>query len=211
MSDVYVELLENGDVQSLITVLLESDSFDLRHSAAISLGELGDSAAIGPLIAALDYLSSEDHQFECDFDGQIRLDPYTSALVEIGPDAVVPLVDALEDEQESIRTCAAEALGYIGDPAAVNPLIEAINDRFAGANSSIFIALGKLKDRVAVGPLIEGLEDENVRMRWAAAMALGSIGDATAIKPLVRALKSEDAEDPRMAMQEALDTLRPGG
>ncbi len=42
--------------------------------------------------------------------------------------AVLPLIEALKDEDEDVRKEAAEALGELEDKRAVVPLIEALKD-----------------------------------------------------------------------------------
>ncbi|MDW8068122.1 MAG: P-loop NTPase fold protein [Anaerolineae bacterium] len=68
----------------------------------------------------------------------------TGALINIGPPALGPLVEALRDADAGVRWAAAEALGAIRDPAAVGPLVEALRDADAGVRQAAEEALEKI-------------------------------------------------------------------
>jgi len=96
-------------------------------------------------------------------------------LIEMGDGAVEPLIEALENEENSqVRFKSAWALGEIHDPRALDALIRAL-----------------LED-----------EDESVR-EWSAA-ALESIGDRNAVPKLARALKSDSNKGVRQRATLAL-------
>ncbi len=84
-------------------------------------------------------------------------------IVEIGADAVEPLIEALDsDKDEVVRWVSANALGRIGDKKALEPLIEALKN------------------------------DVNPDVRWHAAESLGELGEGKAVEPLTNALKDKD-------------------
>jgi len=89
----------------------------------------------------------------------------------------------LSDEDSSVRSSAADALGGVGDPKAVEPLITALSDEDSGVRRSAADALGSLGDARAVEPLITTLSDEASGVRGSAAYALGRLGatETTAI------------------------------
>ena len=68
--------------------------------------------------------------------------------------AVVPLIDALEDNNRDVREYAAKALGKIGDIRAVEPLIVALKDNNEFVRKYAAEALGKIGDVRAIEPLI---------------------------------------------------------
>jgi len=74
--------------------------------------------------------------------------------------ALEPLIKALEDEEEYVRSSAAEALGEIGDKRAVEPLIKALEDDDKGVLYHAAYALGRIGDERAVEPLIKALGDK---------------------------------------------------
>ena len=114
------------------------------------------------------------------------------ALGAIGKPAVEPLICALEDEHETVRWAAANALGEIGDARAVEPLIQALRDENRLVRSGALVALGKM-GKPAVEPLIRALADKNSGVRWWVVATLRTVGDERAIEPLKQALEDEDA------------------
>jgi HEAT repeat protein len=118
-------------VDPLIAALASSDR-QVRRAAARILGEIGDPAAVAPLIRAL-------------------RDPYTTmrtvagtALVKIGLPAVEPLIAVLEDADLRVREGAAVSLGKIGDARAVDPLIAMLEDADVRVRSTATDALQRL-------------------------------------------------------------------
>jgi HEAT repeat protein len=101
-------------VEQLIEALKESG---VRHKAAVALGKIGDTRAVGPLIASLKdgfwYRQSPEE---------------VEALAQIGIPAVKPLVVALKDSNQQVRCLAAEALCKISDAHAIEPPIARLED-----------------------------------------------------------------------------------
>ena len=127
-------------VEPLIALLHDKTAaVDLRHIAAVALGDLGEPRAIEPLIAVLTDPGSDEG---------VRAGA-AEALGKCGDaQAVEPLIAALADAR--LHLWAAESLGEIGDPRAVEPLIEALKDEDKLVAGRAATALGKLGDRRAV-------------------------------------------------------------
>ena len=94
----------------------------------------------------------------------------------------------LNDNAESVRIHAAEALGKIEDARAVDPLTQALQDSNSAVRSTATQALGKI-GKPAAESLIEALKNSDEDVRMYAAKGLGEIKDARAIKPLIEALR----------------------
>ncbi len=105
--------------------------------------------------------------------------------------AVSPLMDALKDEDSSVRWSAASALGEIGSEKAIPGLIKALENENSYVRSRAADALGKIGS-AAISPLINALEHENYSVRGSAADALGEIGSEKAISGLINALEDEN-------------------
>ena len=105
---------------------------------------------------------------------------------------VAGLIEALRNENMSVRRKAAEALGLLGDAQAYEPLIKALDDDHS-IRWRTAIALGRLGDKRAVRPLIEALITWNT-LEWSAAIALGELGDTQAVVPLIGVLLGGRAE-----------------
>ena len=115
------ELKANGDIEGLIEALGQNEDKDVRSSAAVALGKIGDTRAVEPLIAALG-----DQNEVVRRGGAMALGKISDRW-QIPP-AVEPLIVALGDEDKWVRRWAAVALGEIGDTRAVEPLIVALGD-----------------------------------------------------------------------------------
>lgn len=101
---------------------------------------------------------------------------------------IAPLLAALRDLDEGVRTRAAELLGDSQDERAVEPLIDALHDPSGQVWRQVIIALGKLGDERAITPLLEASKytsrfmttccdyGNNDYQGWYAQMALEAIG-----------------------------------
>lgn len=169
---------------------LRSEDRDLRSKAAVALGELKDSRAVGPLISALKS------------DTWIKREAAESLGKLKDPRALNTLVFALKDEDWNVRKNAAWALGEIRETDAIEPLIAALSDvnpyvRSQAAASLVNIlrhrqAYTKIKDRNWIDKLIEVLMESGIDVRIEAAETLGRMKEPRAIDPLVYALKDTD-------------------
>lgn len=195
-------LVELGtpSVEPLIAALQDSYQF-VREMAAKALGELKDARAVEPLIAAL-------RQF----------DSFTieSALVQLGPQSVEPLIAVLHDSDGNVWNEAARVLKRLGwlppdasarvrfaisarhvhaciqdGAAAVEPLIASLAAADRNAQEFALKALVRLGPH-SVEPLIASLLNVNRDVRRLAVKALGQLGDPRAIEPLCVMLRDGD-------------------
>jgi HEAT repeat protein len=87
-----------------LAAALQDESWDVRRTAARALGQIRDTRAVGPLVAAL----------RDPIDSWLRSNA-AAALGQIGDaGAVQPLVAALHDRDANVRNAAAEALEALG-------------------------------------------------------------------------------------------------
>ena len=123
-------LKDAGDVQGLISILGGADEEGwTRKDAALALGEIGDPAAVEPLIRymqecaeTLDAHSSNDEWQAC----HDAIGPVSRILGEMGDArAVEPLIEMLEDHW--VHEEAVQALGMLKDTRAILPLIETLD------------------------------------------------------------------------------------
>jgi len=113
-----------------VAIYIATDSRSLnaevKKYAASALGDMKSEKAIDPLIQVLP-LNKDYWKNFVDID-YIGTGP-VFALAHIGDPAVLPLTDALKNEDPDIRTGAAFALGKIGDERAKESLTRALNDK----------------------------------------------------------------------------------
>lgn len=149
-----------------LIILLKDRDDKVRTNAAKALGEIVDSRAAEPLIAALK-------------DGNPWVHHYVAlALGKIGKDVVEPLISALKDGNVLVRHGAAVALGNTEDSRAVEPLIAALKDGDALVRANAAEALGKIGDSRAVEPLTATLKDKSENVRKNAAEALKKLEES---------------------------------
>src|SRR5262249_35443512 len=143
-------------VDVLMTALAD-EHLDVRASAIMALGELGDSRAIESIMPLLSSSETTSGVHSGSHVCQIA----ARALGKFGGAALPSLIDALGTGDEVARTYAADALGYLQNRDAVEALIGALSDPYPAVRWSAAYALGALGDDAAVEPLIKALQDEN--------------------------------------------------
>lgn len=109
-------------------------------------------------------------------------------ILDIGSDAVPPLLVATKSSNARTRALAADILGQIGDWRGVDTLIEMLNDPETDVRTQAAGALGSTGDTRAVKPLIKSLDDESWPVRARGARALSVVGDPVAVYPISRLL-----------------------
>lgn len=173
------EIGDSTATQSLIQALADK-SERIRSMAALSLGQLGDNRAVAPLLNTLNDRSETVRirvgKGLAQLKAEEALEPFISLLNKDPKEsvrglaalwlgdledsrAVVPLIEALKDQNEYIACNAAIALGMIGDASAVDPLIEALKSKGL-LRQDAAEALAKIGDQRAVEPLREAIETE---------------------------------------------------
>lgn len=188
------EDLSNLNVQEWINKLKDNDE-DVREEAAITLGLIGDTSAVMPLIATL----KND-------DKSIVRENAARALGWLKDQrAVNPLISAIYDKHPFVGRDAIEALVFMGDPRVVESLINVLNSHNSHINllkADVAKALGKFKDPASIEPLINALNDENEKTRVYATEALGKLY-------LSRATPTIDPnEKPKVNAVNAMEHLR---
>jgi HEAT repeat protein len=120
--------------------------------------------------------------------------------------AVLPLLKAMGDPDDEIRTIATKGLREFSPARVIGPLIKAFGDANIDVrNHAAWIILKFGRD--AVSPLIAALRDKDKFVRARAALALGGLGDARAVSPLITALQEDTNTDVRQNAAEALGRL----
>jgi len=203
------KLKAKRDVNGLIEALGYEKDEDIRKNAALALGDLDDSAAIDPLITAL----------QDTYDVKVGV---MQALAKMSHTRVLDyLMESLRNPNDRIQITAVEILNLKGwDPGmnedgafywalrgnfreclarghlAVVPLIQLLNKEDflirrkedLLSRRDIAETLGQIGDVRAVEPLIALLKYRNLSIDDIA-MALGLIGDVRAVEPLIPLLK----------------------
>lgn len=146
--------------QSLLTLLEKEKADGVRGAAVVSLGLIGDEAAVLPLAETLNLRVS-------------------------APGLINKIRRKKKDENEFVRRAAAHSLGQIGNRAAVPALIAALEDERAPADVRREAArsLGLIGDSSAAASLRAVLSSNDPYLSRIAYEALIKIAPAEAARP----------------------------
>ncbi|MYF98714.1 HEAT repeat domain-containing protein [Candidatus Poribacteria bacterium] len=130
--------------------------------------------------------------------------------------AVMPLIEALSDNNTTVRRFAISALGRLRDSRAIEVLIPFLHDEEPDMRYATVVALGELgltKGRLANPPvqvieaLISSVADSDRSVCSAAVVALGRIGNPQAISALNALAQTTESEWVRRYISEALHQI----
>lgn len=217
-----------GDRNAVVPLIevLETAEWKLRYEATVALGKIADPKAVPSLIKALANARrlmpqiviynriSEQRDSEpyvtvvFGFSGGEVREGAARALGQIGDvQAIDPLVQALQDEEPSVRRIVAEALGKIGDAQAVEPLVRVLADGSCWVRRKAAVALGCIGDPRAVEPLMDALADQDRSVQQGIVLALGQLGQPLASAALLPLLECDDVS----LRQTTVEALGPVG
>ncbi|HKV83559.1 MAG TPA: HEAT repeat domain-containing protein [Ktedonobacterales bacterium] len=174
-----------------LLALLEDGSprvADARPDIIATLGLLGDTRALAPLIAQLRASRAETRQAAVNALANLR-----------DPTAIAPLIGLFRHDEQargdeagaaSVWNDAANALAVFGD-RALPSLLTAIRDPHDNVRAWSALALGLVGGDAALGALRSALADSNAQVRAQAADALGLLADQGAFAALARALSAD--------------------
>ena len=197
-----------------------------RAEAAYTLGAMGSTRAVEPLLAALadddrDVRSAAAHSL-----GRLgavdavepllaalegRRIPHAivrDALLELGDDSVPRLLGLVDHPNAAERATAVELVGRLGDASDGRRLVECLIDTSAEVRAQAALALGRLGAEDAAAAVRELLGDRIPFVRAAAAESLGLLSDDDAVEGLVFQAQRDDFE-PARAAAEALARIAP--
>ncbi|MDY6819648.1 MAG: HEAT repeat domain-containing protein [Halobacteriales archaeon] len=206
------QLSMDGDTETILEYLQQSDEPQLRERAAELLGDLeaADPKVTDELVrvartdpddtvtaAAIDALNQI---------GLEAVEKLIARMTDSDFDAnadwakVQAFVKALSADIPELRIAAANALGELGEANAVPPLVDRLNDTDPRVRERAARSLGILADPRAVDPLIQHLDDEHPRVRREVAEALGAIGSDKAVSALQDLLEDSNESVRRIAI-----------
>ena len=186
---------------------LHDEHWPVRRMAIRACGQFHDPAAIQPLAECMRDAPRDPTSQTADYvDVAFR---YLDALIEIGPEAFGPIMEAAKQRGSLLPKGMPGMMAESWGPRAVQPLIELLDGPEEWYHESAAAELGWLRDGRAADALIRHLDDvEDVRI--VSARALGRIGDRKAIPALLKTFNSpplEDRENKNVARIAAAGTL----
>ena len=110
------------------------------------------------------------------------------------PKAILPLINALKDEEENVRNSAQKALQDIGTPA-IDALIASLKEENLNVREGAAYILGSIGNQRGADPLINVLlNDQDPEVRKRALNALIALKDNRVIDILIKNLNDQDPE-----------------
>ncbi len=220
----YLGSLGPGPGVEYLIRMLHDDMNMIRAEAALALGRIGASEAVGDLADALEDESPEVQEAAVaalsDLPPRIvftRLLPYIQSGGDIryvrlaaetlgrvkADEAIRPLASLLDDPREAIREVAVKAIGRIGGENAVPCLLLALRDRSLKVAQQAVVSMGRVRDPHILQRLIKFVKDKDERFCFYAIGAMKEQGDPIAIFSLMEALR----DSPRELTVAALEAL----
>ncbi|OCT11234.1 virulence factor [Paenibacillus pectinilyticus] len=206
LEELGVRYGELGDIAGEVVQELDASYDDARVDELVSLAmrETTDApveAATGDedLSAAAEQLRSSDWKLRY------------AALQKVQPslETLPLLVQALQDENTSLRRLATVYLGDIKEPEVLPFLYRALEDDTPSVRRTAGDTLSDLGDPAAIPAMAKALKDRNKLVRWRAARFLYEVGDETVLEDLKQA--ADDAEfEVRMQVKIALERIEGG-
>jgi TIR domain/HEAT repeats len=201
------ELSLEGKIKRLISldeIIKSSKDYWERKMAIRELTEISDPTRVNMFIPTVIQALKSDPEF------MVRLEAAETLGKLKAKVAVTALIEALRDNQSSVRGPAAVALGQIGDKRAVAELIRSLYDE-EYVRERAAEALGELRDTRAIPELVKILNDRSASVRYYTVEALGKFGEdaKSAVPELIQLLSDFEIihSDVRVC-DTAADTLR---
>jgi HEAT repeat protein len=212
-NEIVEALVRHGSgVTDLLIEQLEAEDLEIRRSAVVALGRIGDARATHALVRILEEDSElaiptasalakigDRRAFDAllgligDADAAVR-QAVVGALNSLGaPEMPARIIPLLEDEDENVRESPVKIAGYFGYPECADLLLERCRDEDERVRRAAIEHLPYLEDPRVARTLAHALEHETPKVRAAAAGALAHVEDAESISYLVAALKDADA------------------
>jgi HEAT repeat protein len=212
-TDVIEALVRHGSrVTSLLIEQLSADDLEVRRSAVVALGRIGDAKATTALIEVLQDEGEltvptvnalakigDQRAFEAllgligHSDAAVR-QAVVGALNSLGsprmPTRIMPL---LSDPDPNVRESAVKIAGYFGYAECAELLLDRCHDQDERVRRAAIEHLPFLQDERVVDTLVHSLQHETPRVRASAASAIAHVESPRVEPALIAALDDEDS------------------
>ncbi|MGR3220834.1 MAG: HEAT repeat domain-containing protein [Candidatus Anammoxibacter sp.] len=169
------ELNVKDSVIQLINSLTSDTDWDVKSACAGALGKIRDKRGIKPLRNIL--------ITDANIDAAWTRKRAAWALADIGEDSIAVLIEALGDNEKSVRLKASWALIKIGKPA-VPSLVLSLKNIDSLVKEKAARTLGWIKDDYATKALKWALKGNDYDVKIATVWALGRIGSSKSLELL---------------------------
>jgi HEAT repeat protein len=210
-NEIIEALVRHGSTTiDLLLSQLTAEDLEVRRSAVVALGRIGDSTATPALVNTLN-----DESLAIDaanalgqigdpgaVDGILNLigddDASTrqaavSALNSLMlPSMAGRIIPLLHDSDPNVRESAVKVAGYFGYPEASSALVELSHDPNERVRCAAIEHLAYVEDERVLDVLVQAIKDETPNVRAAAARALGMMDAPEVVQPLIQGLADKD-------------------
>jgi HEAT repeat protein len=196
-------------IPSLVKLLMEDESPEVRAAAAMSLGRyvlLGELGEISEMHARQAFAALQAAWVRSNEQNEVRRRALEGMAYTSSAPVLALIHSAYYDDDPRMRRSAVFAMGRSAERRWNKLVLGELTSTDAGMRFEAATAAGELGLTAAVQPLIRLLEDADSEVREAAAMALGKIGGKEARRALEACVASDDARLAEAA-EEALEEL----
>ena len=157
------------EVTVLLTTLLHDKSFEVRRTAAESLGKIGDRTAASVILPAIKDPVPEVRAAAAQALGRLSSDS-TEGVVDA-------LILALEDPDDSVKEAAALAVSEIEPPSErLGPVVHKVYANEGSVRKAAIRALLQVDARPWLSALSPAVHDSNMEVRQGVVAVLGESG-----------------------------------
>lgn len=171
-----------GDANATPALINALSDESLAIDAANALGQIGDPRAVDGL---LELLGNSDTSTR-----QAAVSALNSLALSSMSERIIPL---LHDSDSNVRESAVKIAGYFGYRDAAPALIDLSRDPDERVRTAAIEHLPFIEDERALDVLVQVLKQETPTVRAAAARALGNMDAPQADRQLIEALSDDDA------------------
>lgn len=170
----------NDGVTQVLIAALDSETWEIRWTAAEALAWLQNEAATKPLITLL----QDDHWI-------VKI-AVIRALIELSAhESVNEIARLLYDGNNAVREAAAEGLGVLGSATILPALETALKDGDQFVRLAAIRAVVGIDDPAARKLLVMALQDTYSHVRWTAMRKLGENADSSLLKVIAVHLRDK--------------------
>ena len=209
--EIIEALVRHGSTTvELLIKQLDAEDLEVRRSAVVALGRIGDSRATPALVNTLreeslaidaanalarigDPRAADELLKLLHNEDAATRQAAVSALNSLGlsqmSERIIPLLD---DPDPNVRESAVKIAGYFGYPAAASALVELSRDPNERVRCATIEHLPFVEDERAFDVLVHAMKEETPKVRAAAARALGNMDTPEAAEQLIEGLLDED-------------------
>jgi HEAT repeat protein len=174
-------------------LLLDDPQIEVRQAAAEALGETRRTDAIPYLMQAL-------HDSFWWYEREQAVNHLLDAITKIGKAVVPELIEALGDNESTVRRLAAQLLTRLPDERAVGPLTDSLYDTHFDVCRASAEALASI-GAPALPILLEALHHPEVWIRQQAVIGLSKSHDPEVLPALLDLLNDESREVRKQVVQ----------